>query len=114
MCIWFDSYVTVGAVVALGRRQLAVESVMRGARGGFRACYDRTLRESPMIAGRVAVQFTITTQGRVTGLVIAENTTAAAPLAECILRRIRGLVFPAPMVATTVTVPLTLSVHNRT
>lgn len=72
----------------------AIRGVVRKYQGQIQACYEQQLKSNPNLGGRVAVDVDITA-GRVTTVVVAENTTGDSSLASCITKRIRGWRFPS-------------------
>ncbi len=57
-------------------------------------CYDQQLKLDPTLKGKIVVSFTITTQGRVTGVSIDENTMGNDDVAACIKNLVRTWFFP--------------------
>ena len=80
--------------VSSGEGASAIKSVVNRYRGQIQACYEQQLKANPNLGGRVAVDVDITA-GRVTTVVVSENTTGDATLASCISKRIRGWRFPS-------------------
>ncbi len=75
----------------------AVARLIRGQIGGIRGCYERELRNNPTLSGRLEVNFTIGSAGRITSASSDGPLAAAAPtVGSCIVSRLRGLVFPTP------------------
>jgi outer membrane biosynthesis protein TonB len=72
----------------------AIRGVIRKYQGQIQACYEQQLKANPNLGGRVAVDVDITA-GRVTTVVVSENSTGDATLASCITKRIRGWRFPS-------------------
>lgn len=69
-----------------------VARMIRSRRGAFRRCYEQTLNSHGQdTAGRVAIQFTIQPAGNVSGVRVAENTTQAGGLGQCLTRVIGSL-----------------------
>lgn len=73
----------------------AVARQLRGQMGGIQACYNRALRQTPSLAGRLELSFTIGGTGRVTES-RASGMDAAPDMGGCVSRVVRGLVFPQP------------------
>jgi outer membrane biosynthesis protein TonB len=66
-------------------------------RSAIQACYERELRATPTLAGRVTIQMTIQEAGNVTGAHATANTTGNDDVATCVSRVISGLRFaPGP------------------
>lgn len=64
----------------------------------IKACYDGVLKGSPGAGGRVTVTFDVETEeGKIVNVKVDEaNTTAPAPVAECVTKNIGGLTVPPP------------------
>lgn len=73
-----------------------VRQVLRKYSGQVKYCYDLRLKENPNISGRLAVDVSVAA-GRVTSVIIAENTTGDSELESCVKRKIRSWRFPADM-----------------
>ena len=59
----------------------------------IRACYDSVLATTPGVGGRVTVNFELETeQGKIVNIAVDKaQTTAPAPLVECVTKSINGL-----------------------
>ncbi len=75
--------------VTSGEGADAIKATVRKYQGQIQSCYEQQLKSNPTLGGRVAVEIEIT-GGRVTTVVVAENSTGDAALASCISKRIRG------------------------
>jgi hypothetical protein len=83
-----------------------VLSTMKNRMGPVRECYATALVDDPTLAGRIAVQITIESSGRVLGAYEVEDAAAGsefraleplpAPVAECILEVVESTMFPPP------------------
>lgn len=64
----------------------------------IKACYDEVLRTDGQAAGTVAVRFTVEkkTGTFLEAALVPERTTAPAPLAQCVLNQLGGLVLQPP------------------
>jgi len=71
--------------------QSKVTSMIRRRQSAIKRCYEGRLRQNPTLAGKVTVQFTIQTSGRVSGATASQNTTGDAQLASCVVGVIRRL-----------------------
>ena len=97
----------IAAVVCLGmpvpaqaerRGRLAPEIIQRVVRRSFRSfrrCYEAGLRPCPNLNGRVSVTFVIGRDGRVKRASGKADIPDAAVI-DCVVKRFRSLVFPAP------------------
>lgn len=78
----------------------AVRDVVRSHISQVQACYTTELDEDPALAGRVAIQFSVSPNGRVTDSVV--NTTALGRrdvgdrVGTCIAAAVKGWQFPKP------------------
>ena len=75
--------------VSSGEGADAIKATVRKYQGQIQSCYEQQLKSNPNLGGRVAVEIEITS-GRVTTVVVAENSTGDSALASCISKRIRG------------------------
>lgn len=75
--------------VSSGEGADGIKATVRKYQAQIQSCYEQQLKSNPNLGGRVAVEIEITS-GRVTTVVVAENSTGDAALASCISKRIRG------------------------
>lgn len=68
-----------------------VSRVVRAQNAAFRTCYENWMRSDPTLAGRITVQFTIATSGRVSSARAVENATGSRGLALCVTTAIQRL-----------------------
>ncbi len=90
---------TKGPSSTIGSGKLAktaIASVVKRRIRAVQACYERELKKNSSLAGKVTVQFTIGTVGRVTSAKITVNTTKSAAVGSCIKQRIGLWRFPKP------------------
>ena len=92
------------STIPLGREALVeggldrdlIADVINRHMGQFRFCYEQGLQSTPGLAGRVAVRFTIGSNGQVKTAGI-DNTTMNSSLVEsCVVNRMKSLKFPLP------------------
>ena len=57
-------------------------------------CYERELKRSPTLQGRIVLRFAITHRGRVGGVGFSEDTLRSHPVEQCIADIMRGWVLP--------------------
>jgi TonB family protein len=77
--------------------QQAVVRMIQTRRSAIQACYERELRATPTLAGRVAVQMTIQESGSVSGVHVTDNSTGNDNVGSCVSRVIQGFRFnPGP------------------
>lgn len=74
------------------REKLA--SYVRSRKSAIQQCYERELKRTPTLKGRVVVRFSITPAGSATDIDIEENTLGNDAVASCIRTVIRGWRFP--------------------
>lgn len=72
----------------------ALASYVRTRKSAIQGCYERELKRSPTLKGKVVVRFTIGTNGRASDIEIEENTLGSEAVASCIKTVIRGWNFP--------------------
>lgn len=86
--------ISTGSIdMADGEESSAIKDVVRRKAGQVKYCYDQRLKENPNISGRIAVDVSIA-GGRVTNVIIAENTTGDSALESCVTRKIKTWRFP--------------------
>lgn len=73
-----------------------IRRVIQANHGKFKYCYESELVRKPSLAGRIAIQFQINTEGKVTLSRVASTTMGNATVENCVASRIRQLVFPMP------------------
>ncbi len=77
--------------------QQQVVRMINTRRSAIQACYERELRATPTLSGRVAVQMTIQESGSVSGVHVTDNTTGNDNVGSCVARVIGGFRFnPGP------------------
>lgn len=74
----------------------AIARVVRARMRMVQDCYERELKRSPNISGKIEIEFTIGTNGRVEEALIASNAMGSAAVGNCIVSRIRRWRFPRP------------------
>jgi hypothetical protein len=89
-----EGNVDLGAanINALEGEAQGVISVVKRYKGRIKLCYDQALRQDPNLQGRVEIKFSVG-RGRVLEASISTNTTRNDALANCILRKVKGLTF---------------------
>lgn len=73
----------------------ALARLLRRKRGVLRYCYERSLRRNPQLQGGLALVIGVSVQGRVTGVVVEENTLNFS-VARCAVRQVKRWRFPKP------------------
>ena len=74
--------------------QLARE--VRGRLGALRACYERSLRRHPGLAGKLVLRLTITAAGTVSAVDLTSDSLDDPELASCVRSSVLRWRFPAP------------------
>lgn len=74
----------------------SVRSTVRAHINEVRYCHQQALRRDPKAGGRVAIQFTISADGKVRQSAVAESTLRDPADAECIAKAFRRWLFPRP------------------
>ena len=80
-----------------GGRTLSAEQIQTTIQhnsGQVRACYERELKSTPSLQGKVVLAWTIGADGRVRSPRSARNSTGNRELSTCLHRAVRTWVFP--------------------
>ncbi len=72
-------------------------AVINRNRGQIIYCYEKGLQAQPNIGGRVAMDFTIGTNGRVSVAKVAQSSLGSSLVENCMLARLRSWQFPRPV-----------------
>lgn len=73
-----------------------IRRVVRAHIGDVRDCYNAGLVKNAELAGKIAVRFTITAEGKATGASVAESSLADAAVEGCISGAVGRWIFPRP------------------
>jgi len=84
------------AIIDGGLDRDAVARVMEGNKGQVLFCYEKGLQSDPGLAGRVALRFSIGSDGHVSAASIASSSLQAKAVENCILQRLKTWQFPIP------------------
>jgi TonB family protein len=97
-----------GAASSSAKRDIsAINAVVASHKQSVRMSYERFLKKSPDLAGKITIRFTIDAGGSVTRLEILENTTGNTELEDEILRKVKMWKFEEiPEGEVTITYPL--------
>lgn len=60
----------------------------------IQSCYERELKRTPKLQGRIVLRFAITNRGRIGGVGFSEDTLRSQPVESCITALMRGWVLP--------------------
>jgi len=74
------------------------KAVLETKNNDIRACYDGVLKTTPGVGGKVTVKFEVETEaGKIQNIEVDKtNTTAPAPVAECVTKSLQGLAISPP------------------
>ncbi len=73
---------------------LALTSWLQGRKPAIQSCYERELKRSPNLQGRLVIRFAITSRGRVGGVGFGDDTLRSVAVQTCISALMRGWVLP--------------------
>jgi len=73
-----------------------IQRIVRQNFGRFHLCYEKGLRTNPNLAGKVAVKFTIGSDGNVKSTSDGGSTIADKTVRDCVTAAFNGLSFPQP------------------
>ncbi len=91
----------------------ALTQWLNGRKSAIQSCYERELKRSPKLAGRLVIKFAITSRGRVSGVGFEEDSLRSAQVQQCISGLMRAWVLPfAPEDEVPVTLPFIFSAAN--
>lgn len=98
-----------------GTETPALVSALRGTAGSARGCYERALRTSSMLQGRLKVAVRVGGNGSVCSASIVEDGLHSGEVSSCVLGLFRGRPFPAPGGGSCVdvTVPLSFTPQEK-
>ena len=86
-----------------------IRRIVRAHINEVRSCYNQGLARDPGLGGRVAINFTIDGDGKVSAAVVSESTLTDAAVATCIAGAVKRWAFPKPKGGTVeVTYPFVL------
>ncbi len=83
-------------VVSGGLSAQEILQVVRANLNQIRHCYEQLLQRSPSASGKLAVNWTIGANGRVTSVSIAESSISDSQMKGCVTGSIRRWAFPEP------------------
>jgi len=97
-----------GAASSNAKRDImAINAVVTSHKTSVRMSYERFLKKSPDLAGKITIRFTIDASGNVTRMEILENTTGNKELEDEIAKKVKMWKFESiPEGEVTVTYPL--------
>ncbi|MEI6805012.1 MAG: AgmX/PglI C-terminal domain-containing protein [Myxococcaceae bacterium] len=74
----------------------SVLSIIARKNNAFTRCYERALRNNPALAGKIAYELSVSSDGEVLGVQFTEDTLRVKDVSDCIKGILLRLVFPAP------------------
>jgi hypothetical protein len=79
-----------------GTAPAALQGALRAKAGAARGCYERALRQNPMLQGKIMVAVRVGAQGQICSANIASNTLGDPGVASCVLGMMRSSSLPPP------------------
>jgi outer membrane biosynthesis protein TonB len=76
------------------RSNQALLAVVRRYAPGIQFCYENELKKSPGLRGKLVVSLTVEPDGRVSNVVLVEDTLRSAAVTDCVLAQMQGWKFP--------------------
>lgn len=73
-----------------------IKRVLKNGRKMVRLCYESGLKRNPDLAGKLGVQFTIGSEGRVLKVSVVEDTLRNPVVSRCITKRVHQWRFARP------------------
>ena len=74
----------------------AIAAVVRSRLRSVQSCYERALKQQPDLGGKLTVEFTVGTTGRVTSLATVHDGLGSGMVRRCVERRVGRWTFPKP------------------
>ena len=71
-----------------------IRKVINGHRDQIRFCYELALQQAPALAGKVSVQFAVSTSGLVAAARVENSSVRSEALSDCLVSRVRTWQFP--------------------
>ncbi len=91
--------VTAGGSTSNGggeiRSNKTLLAVVRRYAPGIQFCYENELKKSPGLRGKMIVSLTVEPDGRVSNVILVEDTLRSAAVSDCVLAQMNGWKFPA-------------------
>ncbi|WP_309893303.1 adventurous gliding motility protein GltG [Archangium sp.] len=73
-----------------------IRQVIARNRGQIKYCFESLLNRFPKLGGKVAIRFTIASEGNVVTSSVAQSTAGNSELEQCVAGRVRTWAFPKP------------------
>jgi hypothetical protein len=74
----------------------SVASTIRRRQDGFQACYESALKSNSKLAGKIVVEFTIDSTGKVSDARVVKDGLGSSEVSGCVVTLLKRLRFPAP------------------
>lgn len=74
----------------------AVNTTIRRGKAAITSCYQRALKRSPQLSGKLSIRISINAMGRVTRVEIEADSIGDSQVATCIKTYVQGWRFPPP------------------
>lgn len=85
-----------------------IRDVVFSSMGQVKACYERALKSDPTLAGRIVVNWSISTTGTVSRASVRSDEMGDEGLQACLVQTIKTWAFPTATASTPVSFPFTL------
>ena len=73
-----------------------IKSVVKRRAGAIRACYESRLQLNPKLSGKLTARWTISIEGKVSGVSVTQNSIKDGKVTNCVLRVLRRMRFQKP------------------
>jgi TonB family protein len=74
----------------------AIAKVVRARKRMVQDCYERELKRDPGLSGKIEIEFTIDSNGRISEAFVASNRMGSDAVGDCIISRLKRWRFPKP------------------
>ena len=81
-----------------------IQKVINSHVGEIQYCYEKQLRTNAGLAGRVVLEWTVSTSGGVSVVKVATSTLASTDATKCMMDKVKTWKFPKPRGSGAVTV----------
>ena len=92
--IGFGLLALSGCVRLVDAQTSSIQGVIGANNKEVKTCYERHRLDAPGLQGKIEVAWTVQTDGGVTDVAVAENSTGSEDLAKCLVRRVMFWEFP--------------------
>ena len=103
-----SSSLSIGTSVRRGLSSDQIRDVALSSMGQVRACYERALKTSPSLQGKIVVDWKVAPSGHVTRASVQTDQIGDKGLQACILETVKSWTFPESGRSTPVSFPFTL------